>query len=86
MKQWYDDYKNLDLLQGKIELILEYYQDMIEKVYYNDGMLIDIGYINEMKSYYDTVVFDRIIENNTFDYFKYNKFRSLYFKFAKNFK
>ena len=55
MKQWYDDYKNLDLLQGKIEFILEDDQDMIE-IHYNDGMLIDIGYIEEMQSYYITIV------------------------------
>ncbi len=56
MKEWYDDYKNLNLLQGKIEFILEDDQDMIE-IRYNDGMLIDVGYIKEMPSaYYITVV------------------------------
>lgn len=56
MKKWYDDYKNLDLLQGKIEFILEDDQDMIE-IHYNDGMLIDIGYIEEIPSaYYITVL------------------------------
>ena len=52
---WYDNYKNLDLLGGKIEFILEDDQDMIE-IHYKDGMLIDVGYIEKMKAYYITVV------------------------------
>ena len=56
MKEWYDVYKKLDLLQGKIEFILDDDQDMIE-IHYNDGMLIDVGYIEETPSaYYITVV------------------------------
>lgn len=55
LKEWYDDYKNLDLLQGKIEFILEDGQDMIE-IHYKDGMLIDVGYVEEDKKYYITVV------------------------------
>ncbi len=55
MKQWYEDYKNLDLLQGTIEFILDDDQDMIE-IHYNDGMLIDVGYIEEMQLYYITIV------------------------------
>lgn len=55
MKEWYDVYKNLDLLSGKIEFILEDDQDMIE-IHYNDGMLIDVGYIEDLQSYYITVV------------------------------
>ncbi len=56
MKEWYDDYKNLDLLQGKITFISEDDEDMIE-IRYHDGMLIDVGYIKEMPSvYYITVV------------------------------
>ena len=56
LKEWYDDYTNLDLLKGKIEFILEDDQDMIE-IHYNDGMLIDVGYIDETPStYYITVV------------------------------
>ena len=39
MKEWYDVYKKLDLLQGKIEFILDDDQDMIE-IHYNDGMLL----------------------------------------------
>ena len=55
MKEWYDVYKNLDLLSGNIEFILEDDQDMIE-IHYNDGMLIDVGYIEDLQSYYITVV------------------------------
>ena len=55
MKEWYDVYKNLDLLSGNIEFILEDDQDMIE-IQYKDGMLIDVGYIEEMKAYYITIV------------------------------
>ena len=55
MNYWYDDYKNLDLLGGKIEFILEDDEDMIE-IHYKDGMLIDVGYIKEIKSYFITVV------------------------------
>ena len=55
MKQWYDAYKNLDLLGGKIDFILEDDQDMIE-IRYEDGMLIDVGYIEEVKMYFITIV------------------------------
>ncbi|MBQ8783752.1 MAG: hypothetical protein IJZ57_08280 [Clostridia bacterium] len=55
MKEWYDVYKNLDLLSGEIEFILEDDQDMIE-IHYNDGMSIDVGYIEDLQSYYITVV------------------------------
>ena len=55
MCDWHDAYKNLDLLGGKIEFISEDDQDMIE-IHYKDGMLIDVGYIEEMKRYYITIV------------------------------
>ena len=55
MKKWSDDYKKLDLLGGKISFILEDDEDMIE-IYYEDGMLIDVGYIERMHSYLITVV------------------------------
>ena len=55
MKHWQDDYKNLDLLSGKISFILEDDQDMIE-IFYNDGMLIDVGYIRCLNSYFITVL------------------------------
>ena len=55
MKKWSDDYKKLDLSDGKIEFILEDDEDMIE-IHYKDGMIIDIGYIERMRSYFITVV------------------------------
>ena len=55
MGKWYDDYKELDLLGGKISFILEDDEDMIE-IHYKDGMLIDVGYIERMHSYLITVV------------------------------
>jgi len=55
MGQWYDDYKKLDLSGGKILFSLEDDEDMIE-IHYKDGMLIDVGYIERMRSYFITVV------------------------------
>lgn len=55
MKKWYDDYKNIDLFGGKISFVLEDDEDMIE-IRYKDGMMIDIGYIKRMQSYFITVV------------------------------
>ena len=55
MEKWYDDYKKLDLSDGKISFILEDDEDMIE-IHYKDGMLIDVGYIERMHSYFITVV------------------------------
>ena len=55
MGKWYDDYKNLNLMSGKISFILEDDEDMIE-IHYKDGMLIDVGYIERMHSYLITVV------------------------------
>ena len=54
-KKWYDDYEKLDLSDGKISFILEDDEDMIE-IHYKDGMLIDVGYIEHMHSYFITVV------------------------------
>ena len=55
MKSWQDDYKNLNLMSGKISFISEDDEDMIE-IHYEDGMLIDVGYIERMHSYLITVV------------------------------
>jgi len=55
MNNWTDIYKNLDLRKGKTEFICEDDQDMIE-IRYDDGMLIDVGYIEEDKKYYITVI------------------------------
>ena len=61
MGKWYDDYKKLDLLGGKISFIIEDDEDMIE-IHYKDGMLIDVGYIERMHSYFITVVSSDTIE------------------------
>ena len=55
MKNWQDEYKNLDLSDGKILFILDDDEDMIE-ICYKDGMLIDVGYISRLNSYFITVV------------------------------
>lgn len=55
MKKWYDDYNKLNLSGGKISFILDDDEDMIE-IHYKDGMLIDVGYIERMHSYFITVV------------------------------
>ena len=55
MERWYDDYDKLDLSGGKISFISEDDEDMIE-IHYKDGMLIDVGYIERMRSYFITVV------------------------------
>jgi len=55
MKNWFDTYQDLDLLNGKIRFILEDDEDMIE-ISYKDGLLIDVGYIAHLCSYFITVV------------------------------
>ena len=55
MKSWQDDYKNLNLMSGKISFISENDEDMIE-ILYKDGLLIDVGYIAKLSSYFITVV------------------------------
>ncbi len=55
MEKWSDDYKNLNLMDGEISFTLKDDEDMIE-IKYSDGMLIDVGYINHLNSYFITVV------------------------------
>jgi len=57
MNSWHDDYKKLNLLNGKITFILEDDEDMIE-IHYRDGMLIDVAYIERLNAYFITVVTD----------------------------
>lgn len=52
---WWDDYKELDLKGGRINFIIEDDEDMIE-IFYDDGMLIDIGKPTACDSYCITVV------------------------------
>ena len=55
MSKWIETYNNLDLKNGEIEFICDDDQDMIE-IRYDDGMLIDVGYVEEDRKYYITVV------------------------------
>ena len=55
MKCWCEKYQKLDLRNGRIEFICEDDQDMIE-IRYKDGMLIDVGFVEEDKKYYITVI------------------------------
>lgn len=55
MKYWYEEYQNLDLRNGTIEFVCDDDQDMIE-IRYKDGMVIDVGYIEDGKKYYITII------------------------------
>ncbi|MBP3387537.1 MAG: hypothetical protein J6L23_03270, partial [Clostridia bacterium] len=70
---WYDVYKKLDLAQGKLQTICDDDQDML-LISYEDGMQIDVGYIEEDKTYYITVVKDDTVEslNNPLGVFSTN--------------
>jgi len=59
---WYDVYKKLDLAQGKLQAICDDDQDML-LISYEDGMQIDVGYIEKDKTYYITAVKDDTIES-----------------------
>ena len=61
-KNWYDAYKKLDLAQGKLQSICDDDEDML-LITYEDGMQIDVGYIEEDKTYYITVVKDDTMES-----------------------
>lgn len=52
---WTDTYKNLELKNGIIEFFTDDDQDMFT-VTYSDKMMIDVGFIEEEKTYYITVV------------------------------
>ena len=59
---WDDKYKKLDLAQGKLQTICDDDQDML-LITYEDGMQIDVGYIEEDKAYYITVTKDDTTES-----------------------
>ena len=61
-QNWYDAYKRLDLAQGRLQTICDDDQDML-LITYADGMQIDVGYIEEDKTYYITVVKDDTMES-----------------------
>ena len=52
---WWGIYESLDLHGGKINYIGDELEDMIE-IFYQDGMLIDIGKSLQDNIYYITVV------------------------------
>ena len=52
---WDDVYKKLDLACGKLQSICDDDEDML-RITYDDGMLIDVGYVAEDKTYYITIV------------------------------
>ena len=52
---WRDDYKGLNLCNGKINFISDDDEDMIE-IFYDDGMLIDVGKPMSTNYYCITVV------------------------------
>ena len=56
------EYKKLDLAHGKLQCICDDDEDML-LITYEDGMQIDVGYIEEDKTYYITVVKDDTIES-----------------------
>lgn len=61
-QNWYDVYKKLNLAQGKLQSICDDDQDML-LITYEDGMQIDVGYIEENKTYCITVVKDDTMES-----------------------
>lgn len=61
-QHWYDVYKRLHLAQGELQTICDDDQDML-LITYEDGMQIDVGYIEEDKIYYITVVKDDTMES-----------------------
>ena len=72
-QNWYDVYKKLDLAQGKLQSICDDDEDML-LITYEDGMQIDVGYIEDDKTYYITVVKDDTMEswNNPLGVFSTN--------------
>lgn len=61
-QNWYDAYKKLDLACGKLQCICDDDEDML-LITYEDGMQIDVGYIEEDKTYYITVVSSDTMES-----------------------
>ncbi|MBE5922220.1 MAG: hypothetical protein E7269_05655 [Lachnospiraceae bacterium] len=59
---WDDAYRRLDLARGKLQSVCDDDQDML-LITYEDGMQIDVGYIEEDKTYYITVVSSNTMES-----------------------
>lgn len=60
-KFWYEVYANINLYGGKLETISDDDEDMLTITYQN-GLMIDVGYIQSENTYYITVVTDDSIE------------------------
>lgn len=60
-QNWYDIYQRLDLAQGKLNPVCDDGQDLL-RITYEDGMQIDVGYVEEDQIYRITVV-----QNNTME-------------------
>ena len=58
---WWGIYESLNLHGGRINYIGDELEDMIE-IFYQDGMLIDIGKSSKDNIYYITVVLSNDIE------------------------
>lgn len=56
-QNWYDPYKKIDLACGTLQSICDDDEDML-LITYEDGMQIDVGYMEEEKTYSITVVAD----------------------------
>ena len=56
---WYEEYEKLDLHGVEITFISDDDQDMIE-INYPDGVSVDVGYMEEEKTYYITVVDEKV--------------------------
>ena len=61
-RHWYDVYERLNLAQGKLQAICDDDQDML-LITYEDGMQIDVGYVEDDKLYCITVVKDDTTES-----------------------
>lgn len=59
--QWWNIYTKLNLCGGKLKTILDDDEDMIT-ITYATGLLIDVGYVQHLKTYYITVVSTDSIE------------------------
>ncbi len=68
---WDDVYKRLDLACGTMQSICDDDEDML-LITYEDGMQIDVGYIEKEKTYYITIVSSDTMEswNNPLGIFK----------------
>ena len=60
-EHWYDKYKKLSLYGGVLTAICDDDEDMLV-IEYDNGMLIDVGYVADKKCYFITVVAENTAE------------------------